>query len=377
LIDQDALTPIVRAALGRPAAEVVSWRSEPIGYVRVWQGTGGVERVAGVARDSADELAWSCVRKVVRAPGASGGASGLAGSLDPSAPGYWRREAELFGAGLLDALPADVAAPRCYGVEERRDELWLWLEELAENGRAAWTLDDYAFAARRLGRFNGRFLAGSPMPEHPALCRSTLRDELAEVRALGPIPDAVWGEPRVRALLGDTFGGRLAAAWARADDLAATVDRLPATFVHRDAFRANLMRRGDGLVAIDWALAGPGRLGEELFKMLLGSCALLHWEGGAAALDAAIFRAYVDGLREAGWAGDERQLRFGYAARAVAVLPRVRGVLQLLLDPPARERAAARFGRPAERVAAIRADFNRFALDLVDEAAALSREPKR
>jgi hypothetical protein len=175
----------------------------------------------------------------------------------------------------------------------------------------------------------------------------------------------------VRAALGGDFGRRYAAAWARADDLAAAVDRLPATFVHRDAFRANLMRRGDGLLAIDWALAGPGRLGEELFKMLLGSCALLHWEGGAATLDAAIFPAYVDGLREAGWVGDELQVRFGYAARAVAALPRVRGVLHLLLDPTARDRATARFGRPAEQIAAIRADFNRFALDLVDEAVAL------
>jgi hypothetical protein len=371
LIDQVALTPIVRAALGRPAAEVVSWRGEPIGYVRVWQGTGGVERVAGVARDSADELAWSCVRKVVRAPGASGGGSGLAGSLDPTAPGYWRREAELFRAGLLDALPAELAAPRCYGVEERGDEVWLWLEEVAETGGAAWTLDDYAFAARRLGRFNGRFLPGRPVPEHPALCRSTLRDEVAEVRGFEPVPERVWADPRVRAALGGEFGGRYHAAWARADGLAAAVDRLPLTFVHRDAFRANLMRRGDELVALDWALAGPGRLGEEPFKMLLGSCALLHWEGGAAALDAAIFPAYLAGLRDAGWAGDERQLRFGYAARAVAALPRVRGVLQLLLDPAAGERAAARFGRPAEEVVAIRADFNRFALDLVDQAAGL------
>ena len=142
MIDQGLLTPIVRAALDRPSAEVVSWRREPIGYVRVWQGSGGVERVAGVARDGAHELAWSCVRKVVRAPGASEGASGLAGSIESAAPGYWRREGELFRSGLLDALPADVAAPRCYGVAERGDELWLWLEEVAETGGAGWTLDD-------------------------------------------------------------------------------------------------------------------------------------------------------------------------------------------------------------------------------------------
>jgi hypothetical protein len=61
-------------------------------------------------------------------------------------------------------------------------------------------------------------------------------------------------------------------------------------------------------------------------------------------------------------------VRFGCAVRAVAGLPRVRGVLRLLLDPTAGPATEARFGRPAEQVAAVRADFNRFALGLVEGA---------
>jgi hypothetical protein len=106
VVGQAELTPVVRAALGRPGAEVVSWRSEPVGYVRVWQGSGGVERFGGLVRDGGQELSWSCVRKVVRAPEAASG-TGLVGGHDPSAPGYWRREAELFRGGLLGTLPDD------------------------------------------------------------------------------------------------------------------------------------------------------------------------------------------------------------------------------------------------------------------------------
>jgi len=68
--------------------------------------------LTGTARVGAAERPWSAVLKVV-AP--------AAGQDDPADGLYWRREALLYGSGLLDDLPGRVCAPRCYVRDERAD----------------------------------------------------------------------------------------------------------------------------------------------------------------------------------------------------------------------------------------------------------------
>ena len=56
--------------------------------------------------------------------------------------------------------------------------------------------------------------------------------------------------------------------WDERERFLTALDRLPRTFCHHDAFRRNLLHRagpeGEELVAVDWAYAGHGAVGEEL-----------------------------------------------------------------------------------------------------------------
>jgi len=42
----------------------------------------------------------------------------------------------------------------------------LWLEDIVE-GKSDWTLADYGKVAYELGRFNGTYLTGQPIPDFP------------------------------------------------------------------------------------------------------------------------------------------------------------------------------------------------------------------
>ena len=70
-------------------------------------------------------------------------------------------------------------------------------------------------------------------------------------------------------------------------------------------------------MAVDWAYAGHGAVGEELEQLVVASLYFFEHAGIAPHdLDAACFAGYVAGLREAGWAGDERLVRLGFTADA-------------------------------------------------------------
>lgn len=68
------------------------------------------------------------------------------------------------------------AAPRCYGMVKRPDgSIWLWLEEIRDRFAAVWPLERYTVAARDIGAFNGAYLVGRPVPDHPWLSKGWLR----------------------------------------------------------------------------------------------------------------------------------------------------------------------------------------------------------
>jgi hypothetical protein len=99
------------------------------------------------------------------------------------------------------------------------------------------------------------------------------------------------------------------------------LDRLPQTLVHGDADRRNLFARrgpaGDETVAIDWAFTGVAAVGEELVNLVAAS--VLWFQADAAALPALADRClegYAAGLADAGWRGDPRLARVGFAVGA-------------------------------------------------------------
>jgi hypothetical protein len=379
-LDAAALTPVVRRLLGSRTAEVLDWECRPLGYAQVWQTTGGVHRVLGTAVDRGVRSPWSLILKIASAP-PPGSTGFLAGTAEPGSTDYWKREAELFRDGVLDAVRGAFAPPACYGVvEPDPGAAWIWLEEVEEAVGPVWPLERFALAAQHLAQFNGRYLVGEPVPEHPSFCRPNyVRPHVAATcaeRTVALAP-AVWAEPAVRAVFPADAEARYRRLWDEQAVLLDLIDRLPRVFCHRDAFRNNLIARrtpdgAERTAAIDWALAGPGHLGEDLFKLVNVTLAITAVPFGPAELEAAAFDGYLAGLRDAGWTGDARLVRLGYCATAaVMMVPPFLG-LRLVREPAFAEAWARARARPAEEVRDRFVSVCRLLLERAEEARALA-----
>jgi hypothetical protein len=90
----------------------------------------------------------------------------------------------------------------------------------------------------------------------------------------------------------------------------------------------------------------------DMSEMVVTSAYFFEYELSALAdVEHLVFGSYVDGLRAAGWSGDEHLVRLGYTACAAlwigATLP---GWAAVMLDPASGVNAVAMYGRPADEV---------------------------
>jgi hypothetical protein len=365
-IDQAALTPIVRRALGSETVEVTHWDYQQI-HGGVGGGVGGtaVYRFTGQGRDQDKAVPWSVILKVLWVQSDS----------DVSDCYYWRREADAYRSGWLDDLPGGLAAPQCFEMVEHPGEAcWLWLEEVTDEiGR--WPLEHYGLVARHLGQFNGAYLMGGPLPSWPWLSSGWLRTSVAQiVPAITQLPHSL-EHPLVCRLLPGEISDTVFRCWAERERFFDALDRLPHTICHLDAFRRNLFARRtadgrDQTVAIDWAFVGTGAIGKEIEPLANRSLAFLEVElAKARELDDIVSGGYLDGLCDAGWQGDPRQVRLGYtAATALRTLVSLGQILPALLDESRHIRVEQAFGHSIEETVDHIAELVRFQLDLADEA---------
>jgi hypothetical protein len=206
---------------------------------------------------------------------------------NPSHPYYWRREACVYESELLERLPGGVRGPKRRGLFERRDgSVALWLEALPE---PASSVEWYGRAARSLGRMQGA--ATTALPTERWLSRRWLRAYL---------------DLRLE-LTGPRSEGR--------ETMLAAVEAGPATFCHLDFYPGNLFGDGDAAILVDWAYCGIGALGEDpgnfVPDAILDGFAAIE---EADDLELAVWNGYRAGLADAGWVGDERAVRFAFAA---------------------------------------------------------------
>ncbi|HEX2036218.1 MAG TPA: hypothetical protein VHS99_18710 [Chloroflexota bacterium] len=359
------MSDAVRAALGEPGAVLGAWDAVPLkGGSGALDVAGSLILCQGIAHVGTAERPWRVVLKVL---------ARSAQRDDPAAIGYWKREALLYGAGLLDHLGGGLRAPRCYGCDApAEDVIWLWLEYVQEEGAPAWPIARWALAARHLGHFNGASLDGR-LRHTPWLggrrLRSWLERHHALVAQIAVAPDdpAVrrwWPRPVVEAIL---------RCWEERDAFCAALERLPQSFCHGDAIRRNLFaRRAAGgteeTVAIDWEFAGHYAPGEEVGQTLSVASAFYDLEpSDLPALDQALFAGYLAGLRDAGWRGDERSVRFAYAAHA-ALRNLFNAVGATVPDESRRAAARRTYGHTWEELAERRAAVRPFLLDRAAEA---------
>lgn len=214
-------------------------------------------------------------------------------------------------------LPGQLSAPRCFGVVGRLDEVyWIWLEDVGD-GSKEWSISDYGRAARHLGQFNGAYLAGRPVPEYAWLTRGRVKSWLIDAQPIIENLHQFLHEAKRPHWLTEPQIKRLLAIWARREPLLQALDRLPRTLCHHDAFRRNLFALQERTVAVDWQILGTGAIGEEMVPLVGITLQFMNMAPAKLqALEETVLDGYVAGLRDAGWQGDERLARFGYAASA-------------------------------------------------------------
>lgn len=236
-VDKSLLTAFVRHALGNETIELLDWQFQAIrgGFAQETVGGQGVYRLSGRAQTQNETLFWSLILKVL-------GASPGIGSDNTADWNYWKREVLAYQSGLLDHLPGNFCAPRCFGViEYPGDEFWIWLEDIAEAVGSEWPLEHYGVVGRHLGQFNGAYLVGGSVPEKPWFTRGRVRNwlELGEpvLQDLGSLAQ----HPLARRWLTEESLERIHWLWVEREKFLEALDRLPRSLCHHDAFRRNLL----------------------------------------------------------------------------------------------------------------------------------------
>lgn len=378
-IDAALLTGPVQQVLGSSTAEISQWEHHPISYINTERSNLGLHRFSGRADDQGEDHPWSIVLKAVHAP---------VNETDPTHWNYHRREILAYEEGLLNDLPGGVSAPRCLGVTKYADGVcWLWLEDVQNPGNSTWSLNEYNLAARHLGRFNGAYLTSRALPTFPWLSQNWMRGWLshyeAEDRELLELMkgENFWEEPLLRSAFPQPIIDKVLQLWANYNVLLKTLDNLPRTFCHQDAYRPNLFigqnsQGSSQAVAIDWVFTGIASVGEEIANLLSASLIWFEYDAiEAKSLDEAIFSGYLNGLHEAGWQGDSRLARLGYTS-ACALRWGVVGFwwLQDMSDPVNRAELEAHWNRPLAESVLQWAQTAYYILDLAEEAYGLQQD---
>lgn len=242
---------------------------------------------------------------------------------DPTAIRYWERELRVYEGGFpAPYAAAGIRAPQLLlRIDRPNGDVALWLEDVQGVPGREWDLGQYEVAARRLGRAQGAYPAGTAEPSQPWLSDEFLSQYLAgwsgtdwslldsEEAWRQPLPSEDF-PPGLREEMTRLHADRLRLLrWTAA---------APRTVCHLDVWPANLFDDGERTVLIDWAFTGRGAIGEDPGNLVPDSVLDL-WRPASQLreLDATVFEAYLAGLRDAGWDGDVRLVRLAMCASAI------------------------------------------------------------
>ena len=285
--------------------------------------------VTAVVERVTDAAGQTLIRKELRRPNPAvieGTPGAWAASTDPEHWNYWRREADAYRCvPLREGLQAAGLDMATVDVEETATGVVLWLEDVAGTPGTEFTLADHAKLAAALGRWQA---SGSLREEWAS--RRFLREYSGSKPARYELvdDDAAWQQP----IIERCWPASLREGWRRLlanrETLLSIMESLPRTRSHLDLWVSNEIRRSTGpIVLLDWAFAGDGAMGEDLGNHVPDAVFDLFWPAERIGeLDETCFAVYLSGLHEAGWRGNERNVRLGVVASCVKyawLLPRL------------------------------------------------------
>lgn len=368
-LDHAALSGPVRVALGGENLDIIDWQVLSI-HRPVGVGTGGVYRVSGSSRDRSRSVNWSLILKVVQAAESS-----VTGSNEsPTSAGYWRRELMMYRSGLLDRI-SGVRAPRCYGIVESERAAWLWLEDVADANGSRWPMERFGTVAHRLGEFNGASAAQVALSADEFLSRGWLRASIAPMAPAWERLPALRSSPWLQSCWPGNLPEHLARLISEREQLLDTLDRLPQTICHLDAFPRNVLVQGtagsEDVIAIDWAFAGYAPIGAELAPLIAAPAMFFDAEPEQMEeITRIALASYIAGLQSVGWHGDTRIVRFACAASTALRYGLVPfGII--FDDETVRKRFEVFLGRPIDDILVRYEQVSHFLVAQADEARSL------
>jgi hypothetical protein len=372
--DESAICALVSQALQRPVERVLARELAPIEYDAFLSGR-TLARLAGTALVAGESAPWSIILK--RTSPVSVPPGSVAEELRFGA----KREALAYESGLLEDLGGGLCAPRLLGAEhDDTGRITLWLEDVRDDLGPAWPMDRFRTAGRHLGQFNGAYLVSRTVPAFDWLERRWAErhsQPLIVGEALALIESLVTNS-RVQRLYGDSIRDDAVRLLQDQPLFIETLRSLPQTLCHHDASRANLLARqargGDETVAIDWEVVGPGPVGADIATLVFGTIRRGDvLAAHAHELEQLVLSGYVQGLRDAGWRGEERLVRFGYVAAVALRWHLLAGALRAVAQPRSRAlRGRARDESPSRARENLIA-LSLFLLERANEARQIAR----
>ena len=296
--------------LGEVTLEHLTITCDDLGYKNPNFTTEGIFHLHGFVKNENinEKMPWSIVLKVIKPDGTE--------KEESLHHNYWRREALIFESKLLEDLPDSIQAAKSYLVEEQQDgTIWLWMEHV--KGCYAQSQEQFDFIARQLGRFNGSYLTGKLIPDEVWICRAWLKSWIAASRMYAPNSDSYINHHLYK------DNERTIWTWFQyfnkhVENNLSSLERLPRVLAHQDLSQMNMLLvkddlKIDQLVLIDWQFMSISGIGEDLAKMFgvnmsLGIIPPDQYE----AFQASLFNAYIKGLKDTGWKGNEELARYGY-----------------------------------------------------------------
>jgi hypothetical protein len=366
------LRPILRQVLDTDADPLHGWTATEIGR-SAGTSTAGIYRIAGNALTAAGEQPWSAVVKVIGPPRISGREFDWASG---------QRELAVYQSGLFASAQSRVRSARCYALETWQDLHFIWLEDLSAAPHPPWLPEYFVHTAQDFGQFNGQW-SGSSLPEwtwlNPAGLRSKYRNPgHADVFSrLSVLQEDALGR---LALPADVFA-QLPQLWIDGEELLAKVEATSKCLCHRDCHAKNLFPMPDTgagryTIAVDWDQTGIEYLGADIGLLLSAATKWLELPiEQAAALVDPVFDAYLTGLAESGWSGNEDEVQLTYlTCLGMGEAMRMLNLIALAVDTPASHVTFERLMlTPVEQVFEQWAQVLRFLLTQKERAVQLAR----
>ena len=306
-IDPTILLEVVRRSQNNATFEILNSTANVLSVRGA--ANSGIWHISGLGRVSQEQFVkpWSVVLKIYKKPD-------QLGRLDSM--WYWKREFIVNDTGFLERLPGPIRPPQCFGTTEFADSVWIWMELISDISPESWGLDQFAFAAHELGRFNGAMSCGLASLNFEWMARNHTRTWTS----LFQLTPHIFENPHVKQVVSTSMQRSVLKLAEEYDSFLAILDQPPQLFSHFDYKRSNLFIRKNNenkneIVAVDWGDCGTGVLGGDLTRLVGASTYFQGWDAHRVAeLDATAFAAYIDGLHKAGWHGEPERVRLAYTA---------------------------------------------------------------